>query len=113
MNEQEEKQESHFSPEQLNAFRLEFKKFKNEEEFFLAKKCIKISDNGTWITLQFPEIVEDPITGMLAGDIPFRFYRRIIRQIEKEDQRISFADKKRFENYQTYPEAEKHNPYSH
>lgn len=104
-----------FTPEHIQKFREEFSKFETEEAFFVAKKVITLDSNGGWNVLQFSMVVDDPITGLMAGDIPFRFYRRIQRIMEREDRRIEYAKQKQAEHYekQGYPETGNHNAYAH
>jgi hypothetical protein len=98
MKKPEDKQNVFFSGTKIEEshvklFSKEFNKFHSEEDFFVAKRCIKIDKNGNWIVMQYEGLknMKDPITGIhFESSIPFDLYRRIQDKIEK---------KKRIEQY--------------
>ena len=111
----EEKDELFFTPEHIKKFRAEYSLYQKEEDFFLKKGVIELTKNGNWIILEGDTNLEDPITGLMMGNVPFRFYRRIQRLIEREDARIEYAKQKKLEHYEKegIPETGSHNAYAH
>lgn len=115
----EEKEEVTFSQKEIDTFRSEFEKYDTEQAFYLAKKVIRLDEHGSWIVLRFPCEVEDPITGLSAGDIPFRFYRKLKMELERQDSVKNYREKKVNEHYEeqaasmTEEDLFSHNAYKH